>query len=488
MSGLIRLRLATGVLFHASYNQETPVKLLVALLMSAACAAAQQPAAPPDSLHEFSASLEGLAQRVNHAVVQIFSSGYALSDDSQAGQAIATVTRQRATGTGVVLSGDGYIVTNAHVVSNARSVRVRLPSDRARGQSILPAQTRLLDARVIGVDRGTDLAVLKIPASDLTHLELGDSESLRQGQLVLAFGNPLGLENSVSMGIVSSVARQIKADDPMIYIQTDAPINPGNSGGPLVDAYGRVVGINTFILSQSGGSEGVGFAIPSNIVSKVWTELRDKGHVHRSEIGVAPQSITPALAAALGLPLDWGVILADVTPSGPGDAAGLKVGDVVLSLDGKPMENARQMQVDLYRYSAGDQVKLQVLRNGEKRAVPVAVAQRDDDPMRFADLVDPVKNAVPKLGILGVPVDKTVAALLDELRKPYGIVVAARYGESPYSGEALQLGDVIIAVNAGTVTSIDALNQALAQLKDTDPLVLQVQRGERLLYLTLENQ
>ena len=460
------------------------MKLLFALLLSAVGALAQQPAGRVDALHEFSVSVEGLAQRVNRAVVQIFSSGYALSDESQAGQAVATVTRQHATGTGVILSADGYIVTNAHVVSNARTVRVHLTSN----QSILPTEARLLEAKVVGVDRGTDLAVVKVAASNLSHLELGDSESLRQGQLVLAFGNPLGLENSVSMGIVSSVARQIKPDDPMIYIQTDAPINPGNSGGPLVDADGRVIGINTFILSQSGGSEGVGFAIPSNIVSKVWTELRDKGHVHRSEIGVVPQSITPALAAALALPRDWGIILADVTPSGPGDEAGLKVGDIVLSLDGKPMGNARQMLVNLYHYSAGDKVKLEVLRSGEKLTVPVAVVQRDDDPMRFADLVDPAKNAVPKLGILGIAVDKPVAALLDELRKPYGIVVAARYGESPYSGEAVQLGDVIIAVNTGTVTSIEALNQALAQLKDADPLVLQVQRGDRLLYLTLENQ
>ena len=464
------------------------MKLLAAAFLSAICAFAQPPAGRSDSLHDFSASLEGLSQRVNRSVVQIFSSSYALSDDSQAGQAVATVTRQLATGTGVILSSDGFIVTNAHVVSNARTVRVRLASPRTQGQSILPAGARLLDAKVVGVDRGTDLAVVKIPASNLAYLELGDSEGLRQGQLVLAFGNPLGLENSVSMGIVSSVARQIKPDDTMIYIQTDAPINPGNSGGPLVDADGRVIGINTFILTQSGGSEGVGFAIPSNIVSKVWTELRDKGHVHRSEIGVTPQSITPALAAGLQLPQDWGVILADVTPSGPGDEAGLKAGDIVLSLDGKPMENARQMLVNLYHYSAGDKVKLEVLRNGEALVVPVGVVQRDDDPMRFADLVDPAKNAVPKLGILGIAVDKRVAALLDELRKPYGIVVAARYGESPYSGADLELGDVIIAVNTGTVTSIEALNEALAQLKEADPLVLQVQRGDKLLYLTLENQ
>jgi serine protease Do len=464
------------------------VKTLATLFLVLTCARAQSQAGRADSLHDFSLSLQTLAQRVNRAVVQILSSGYALSEEAQGGTAVATVTRQRATGTGVILSADGYIVTNAHVVANARRVRVHVPADQSRGNSTVQPAAKTLDARVVGIDRDTDLAVLKIERSDLPHLDLGDSESLRQGELVLAFGNPLGLENSVSMGIVSSVARQIKPDDTMIYIQTDAPINPGNSGGPLVDTDGRIIGINTFIFSQSGGSEGVGFAIPSNIVSKVWTELRDKGHVHRSEIGVFPQTITPELAAGLQLPQDWGVVLADVRPDGPGAAAGLNTGDIVLSLEGKAMENARQMQVALCRYWAGQSVNLRVLRNGDTLTIPVAVVNRDDDPMRFADLVDPVTNVIPKLGILGIPVDKQVAGLLDELRNPYGVVVAARAGESACTGDALQLGDVIYSVNRVVVTSIDALNQAIDGLKPENALVLQVQRADRLLFLVLQSQ
>jgi serine protease Do len=227
-------------------------------------------------------------------------------------------------------------------------------------------------------------------------------------------------------------------------------------------------------------------SIPSNIVSKVWTELRDKGHVHRSDIGIHAQTITPALASGLDLPRDWGVLVADVTPGGPGEAAGIKTGDIVLSLDGKPMENARQLQVNLYRYSAGQRVTLEILHGGKKESIPVAVENRDDDPMRFADLVDPAKNLIPKLGILGIAIDKQVAALLDELRNPYGIVIAARAGESPYTGDALQLGDVIYSVNRRTVTSIAALNEAIADLKEGDPLVLQIQRNDRVLFLTLE--
>src|SRR6185503_10080895 len=178
-----------------------------------------------------------------------------------------------------------------------------------------------LDAKIVGIDRESDLAVIRIEKTDLPHLRFGDSEELRQGQLVLAFGNPLGLANSVTMGVVSSIARQLKPDDPMIYIQTDAPINPGNSGGPLLDTEGRVVGINTFILSQSGGSEGIGFAIPSSIVHTVVEQIRKDGHVHRGQIGIRAQSITPSLAAGLGLKRDWGVFLGDVDPEGPADAA-----------------------------------------------------------------------------------------------------------------------------------------------------------------------
>ena len=300
-------------------------RLPICFFAAIAAASAQAPAATrADGLHEFSAQIETLAHRVSRAVVQVFSTGYTINDERESGANAAIVTRQRATGSGVVLSADGYIVTNAHVVSGARKVRVRIADESSGEGSLLQPSGGVLEARIVGVDRETDLAVLKVERTGLTPLTLGDSDKLRQGQLVMAFGSPLGLENSVSMGVVSSVARQIKPDDTMMYIQTDAPINPGNSGGPLVDADGRVMGINTFILSQSGGSEGLGFAIPSNIIQSVYTQIRKEGHVHRSEIGVAAQTITPEMAAGLKLPQDWGVLFSDVDAGrarGPGRRA-----------------------------------------------------------------------------------------------------------------------------------------------------------------------
>jgi serine protease Do len=448
------------------------------------------PAKLPDTLHDLSEALQVLSHRVGRAVVQIFSTGYAISDEGDDGTNTAMITRQKATGSGVIVSADGYIVTNRHVVANARHIRVRIaavPGVPGR-ESILRPSGKMLEARVIGVDRDTDLAIIKIDRTGLPHLALGDSDRLRQGQLVMAFGNPLGLENSVSMGVVSSVARQIRPDDPMIYIQTDAPINPGNSGGPLVDPEGHLMGINTFILSQSGGSEGLGFAIPSNIVKNVYTQIRKDGHVHRGEIGVSSQTITPAMAAGLHLPQDWGVVVADVDPDGPAKEAGLQVGDVVLSVNGKAMENARQLQVNLYRYQVGEKVKVEVQRGRERLAYAVPVVVQEDDPDRFADLADPTKNLIPELGVLGIEINQKIASMLPDLRKTYGVVVAARAGDSAYSGGPLQLGDVIYSVNTEPVTTIQALRQAIHGLKENDALVLQIERNGRLQFLTLENE
>jgi serine protease Do len=479
------------------------VRTTVVLLFAALTSFAQEPrAASPivrDSLHQLSDSIEALSHKVSLSVVQVFSTGYAVADDEadSGGSTVAgLVTKQRSSGSGVILSADGYIITNNHVVKNARRIRVQLastPDDAESNRapdSSLHAHGKLLEAKVIGVDREADLAVLKVePRESLPVLKLADSENLRQGQVVLAFGNPLGLQNSVSIGIVSSVGRQIKADDPMVYIQTDAPINPGNSGGPLLDVDGNVVGINTFILSQSGGSEGIGFAIPSNIVNNVYEQIRKDGHVHRGEIGVTAQSITPDLAAGLDLKQDTGVILGDVTPDGPASAGGLQAGDIVYALNGKKLNSAREFEIALYRIPLNQMVSIDALRGTQKLSVKVKVEERDDDPFRFVDLVQPDQNRVAKLGIIGVPITQDIAKLLPETRKPYGVIVAARTGDAEYDGQGgLKLGDVIYTVNTTPVSTLEALRQAVDGLKAADPLVLQIERDTKLMYLTLSEE
>ena len=439
------------------------------------------PLAAQPTLRSLSDSLETLSRSANKAVVQVFSTGYALSDEDSDSKATTAglITKQRSSGSGVVVDPAGFIVTNNHVVQNSRRVRVQFTT--------AAQHSRILEATVVGTDREADLAVLKVDApAPLPTLKFGDSDALRQGQIVLAFGNPLGLENSVSLGVISSVNRQVKPDDPNSYIQTDAPINPGNSGGPLLNPDGEVVGINTFIFTQSGGSEGIGFAIPSKTVKYIYEQIRKDGHVHRGEIGVVAQSITPELAAGLGLKQNSGVILADVNPDGPAGAAGLQPADIVLTFDGNTVENARDFELSLYRQPLNKTVDVEVLRDTEKIRAQVKVAERDDDPFRFLDLVKPEANQVPKLGIIGVAINKELGAALPETRKPYGIIVAARSGESEYSGQGgLKLGDVIYSVNNVPMATLEALRKALDALKTVDPLVLQIERDGKLLYLVL---
>ncbi len=241
----------------------------------------------------FALRLRGEASR---AVVEIEVTSYGAS--SEEGN-VGSITRHEGLGSGVVVDPDGYIVTNAHVVAGAIGVKVLLSSPSDNDDDALP---RSLSANIVGVDRESDLALLKVNASNLPTLHFASMDSLRQGDLVLAIGNPMGLRNSVSLGVVSATSRAVSETSPFGYIQTDASINPGNSGGALINADGQLVGINTFILSRSGGNEGLGFAIPANIVQDVTTQLRETGRVDRGEIGITMQDINPTMSAALSLP------------------------------------------------------------------------------------------------------------------------------------------------------------------------------------------
>jgi len=446
------------------------------LLLSGSPANAQGKAA---ALTSFSDSIQELSSRISPSVVQIIATGYGLESDTQQ-VGVSVLSRERSTGSGVIVSDEGYIMTNAHVVQGARSIRVKLNDAEKRSNSIV-------DGKLIGLDRQLDLAMVKVEASGLRALPFGNSADLKQGEVVLAFGSPLGMDNSVTMGIVSAVARQLSEDDPRIFIQTDAPINPGNSGGPLVDARGHLVGMNTFIFTQSGGSEGLGFAIPSNVIRYVYASLKRDGHVHRGQIGISARTITPALASVFHLEPDNGVLLEDVAPDGPADKAGLQVGDVILSLGSKPVRNVRDLALQLYQFGIGDTVPLEILRNQKTVAASVSVTEVEDDPERFADLVNPEDNFISKLAILGITVDENLQRMLTGLRMPDGVLVAGQSGVSQYYGDGLRQGDVIHAVNGRHVPNVDALRLALNNLSPEEPLVLHVEREGALMFVVLES-
>ena len=453
--------------------------LLVVLL------AIPSPAGTEVTLKDISNTFEEVSRNVSRSVVQIYTTGYGPSQ----GADLAPFTVQRGTGSGIILDPNGYILTNAHVVETARHVKVMIPvsqNETDSRKSIIKAQARVVGGQVVGVDHETDLAVIKVQEKDLPYLELADSDNVNQGQIVLAFGAPFGMENTMTMGIVSAVARQLQPDAPVVYIQTDAPINPGNSGGPLINAQGEVIGINTMIYTQSGGSEGIGFAVPSNIIRNVFQQLRSFGQVRRGTIAVYAQTIDPVMAEGLGLSKDSGVVIADVYPGGPAEKAGLKTGDIVLTLDGKPMENGRQFDVNLYSKEIGKKVVIEYDRGGSKSTLQVEVAERPGDRKRLADLVRPEDNLIAQFGILGLNITPQIAAMLPALRKNEGVVVAARSAGTPGWRDSFIAGDVICQVNSQPVKNLDELKAALKNFRPGDAVVVQVQRGGQMHYIAFE--
>jgi serine protease Do len=290
------------------------------------------------------------------------------------------------------------------------------------------------------------------------------------------------------MGVVSAVARQLTPEDPMIYVQTDAPINPGNSGGALVDTNGRLVGINTLIYSQSGGNEGIGFAAPSNIVRNVFTQIRKTGRIRRGEIGIYAQTVTPLIAEALAISSDAGVILSDVVPNGPAGRAGLRPGDLVLSLDGKRMENGRQLRVNLYTRAIGDTVAIEAQRGEQVFTAKVAVAERVDDTGKLSDLISQ-QSGVPALGVLALDLSPRVAAILPPLRRDKGVVVATVSAAAPFSQQGrLQAGDVIYSLNGKIIEQISDLNALASTIKPGTAAVLQIERQGTLMYLSFRTE
>jgi len=437
-------------------------------------------------LRQFNSSLEALVSKVSPAVVQIQASGLAPLQAGNKG-GVAVIVRQRAIGSGVIVDPDGYIMTNAHVVEGAQRVRVVLPVPASPSPlELTPVGKRqVLDAKVVGVHKDSDLALLKVEGHNLPTLALGAKLPVQPGELVFAIGSPEGLQNSVTMGVVSSVWRQPDPDKPMVYIQTDAPINPGNSGGPLVDLDGYVLGLNTFILSEGGGSEGLGFAIPARVVRFVYQNLRKYGHVHRTEIQANAQEITPSLAAGLGLSQNWGVVISDVMPGGPADAAGLKIQDIVVAVDGRPILGLPGLTAALYLHPPDEVVELEVLRGTKKLALNVPAIPYHDSADQLADFIDP-NNRIGRLGIYVMDFDARVRAAMPNLRIPSGVVVLGQSLDINALTGDLHGGDIIHALNRVSIQSTEQLRSALGQLKPGDPLVLQIERQGQLQYVASE--
>jgi len=449
--------------------------LVISITFSYAQTAQTESKAGTDPLRMMSESSERLAAKVSPSVVKIIVTGYGPVQENGRGEA-ALIGRQHSIGSGLILDRDGYIVTNAHVVAGAQRVRVSFNAG-ARGQSLLQlssgSRPRTVDARIVGVDKVTDLAILKVEEANLPTLALASYGSLRQGQMVFAFGTPEDLDNTVTMGVVSSVLRQLSLDSTMVYIQTDAAINPGNSGGPLVDVDGNVVGINTAIFSQSGGNEGIGFAIPSLIVSHVYQEIRRFGHVHHYEIGARLQTITPTLASGLKL------------PEGPADNAGLARQDIIIRMNGFRIEGMPTLSAALYLRGHGDAVAMEVLRGSERKTLTIRVVEQDKDLDNLASAMNPEQALVSPLGILGIEIDSKLVKTFPDLRIKTGIIVAAM-SAGPSVDTGLETGDVIHSLNTTDIASLDGLRAAVAKLKSGDPVVLLVERDNSLRYLSFD--
>ena len=455
------------------------------VLGAASNAAPQKPVPVPDALERMNESIDALTRKVWPSVVQILVTSYGVRDQEKPGDTSVVLGRQRSVGSGFVIDPEGYIITNAHVVANAQRVQVLLPPVKADGSlaTALSAKMDVVPARIVGMATEIDLAVLKIDDRKLPALTLATYSNVRQGETVFAFGSPSGLRHTLTHGLISAVARQTDPDSPLIFIQTDAPINPGNSGGPLVNVRGEVVGVNTFILSPSGGSDGLGFAIPSATVRTAFRQLRQFGQLRRQEVGMSLQTITPEMAGGLGLARDHGVIVSDVWPRGPAEAAGLQAGDILVSVDGQAAENLPTVNYNFRLRDSPDKVQLVVLRGTSQVTLSMTAVEQKSEFDSISANADPEKNLVADLGILGVEIDPRLVNAASGLRDPHGIIVAARAAGARTEVPILPR-DVIRSVNNTKMYTLEQLRSGLRALKPGTPVTLQIQREGRLMYVS----
>jgi serine protease Do len=364
-------------------------------------------------------------------------------------------------GSGFIVSADGLVLTNAHVVQDASEVTVKL-TDR-----------REFRAKVLGSDARTDVAVLKIDASNLPVVQLGDVKALRAGEWVAAIGSPFGFENTVTAGVVSAKGRTLPSDSAVPFIQTDVAVNPGNSGGPLFNSRGEVVGINSQIYSRSGGYQGVSFAIPIDLAQRVQQQIVATGKVQHARLGVTVQEVNQALADSFKLDKPEGALIAGVEKGGPADKAGLKPGDVVRTVNGQPVVASGDLPAALGAAHPGDKVKLQVLRQGQQVDVTATLAAANEKVATAAEAQGPAAQG--RLGLALRPLDR------DEQREvgQAGLLVQDVAGAAARAG--VQPGDVVLAINGSPATSVDQVRSAVA--KSDKSVALLIQRGEDRLFV-----
>ncbi|MFO1380201.1 MAG: DegQ family serine endoprotease [Chitinivorax sp.] len=375
----------------------------------------------------------------------------------------------RSLGSGFIISSDGYILTNTHVVGNADEITVKLTDQRE------------YKAKVIGTDERTDVALIKIEAKNLPTVRTGDSEKIRVGEWVVAIGSPLGLENSVTAGIVSAKGRSLPSENYVPFIQTDAAVNPGNSGGPLFNLNGEVVGINSQIISRTGGFMGISLAIPIKVALDVSDQLKTNGRVIRGRIGVNIQELSKDLAESFGLTRPQGALISSVEKDGPADKAGLLPSDIVLKFDTHPVANSAELVRLVGGSRPGTKVSLQVWRNKAAKDVAVTVGETSEQ----------VANARPGRGKAGGHVGNVglVVAELNPAQKKalgidYGLLVQAVHGSAARSGIAQ--GDVIIGVNSQNLTSYAQFAKMLEEAKAGSSLNLRVRRGDNYIFIPLK--
>jgi serine protease Do len=369
---------------------------------------------------------------------------------------------QRGTGSGFVIRPDGVVLTNNHVVEHAKEITVALSDGRE------------LQAKVLGRDPKTDLAVLKVESAEpLPTVDLGDSDALAVGDWVVAIGNPFGLSNTVTAGIVSAKGRAIGQGPYDHFIQTDAPINPGNSGGPLFDEHGRVVGINTAIFSQGGGNIGIGFAIPINLAKELVPQLEEHGHVTRGWLGVSIQKLTPALAESMGGSGTHGALVAGVMPDSPAAKAGMKTGDIITAWDGKVVDEPGTLSMLVASTAVGTTVPVELRRDGTAHTVQVTVQKLADDEVASND----AKSSHGRWGL-------ALRDLAPDERREHGIeagagvLVTGVAPDSPAAEADLKPGDVVLQVNRRPVGSVAALRAEVEKVADGKPLLLLVRPAE----------